>query len=117
MYQVELIREDQHARPQVVEFYTVPIGGPDDYRCPEETLSFDQAKQISFHLAIGDETGEIDQWKWRVGEFPVCPFCDLPVAEGIPLCPRCESISGEAACQPPSDKVRQLDVYTSHGHI
>jgi hypothetical protein len=93
MYQVRLIREEQSARPPVVEFYTVPIRGPDDYQCePWRIISFEQAEQISHDLALGSQSGEIDEWKWQVGEFSVCPFCDRPVEEGIPLCPACESI-------------------------
>ena len=93
MYQVRLIREEQSAHPPVIEFYTVPICGPDDYQCePRRIISFEQAERISHDLAIGSLTGEIDEWKWQVGEFSVCPFCDRPVEEGIPLCPSCESI-------------------------
>ncbi len=109
MYQVQLIREEQHGRPPVIEFYAVPIRGPDDYRCPERIISFKQAEQISYDLAIGSESGEIGEGKWQVGEFPVCPFCDRPVEEGIPLCRFCESITGEAARQPPTGKVWPLD--------
>jgi len=109
MYQVELIGEGQPARPQVIEFYTVPIRGPDDYQCPRQIMPFDQVEQISFDLAVVNESGEIDGWTWRVGEFPVCPFCDRPVVEGIPLCPVCDSFSGEAARLLPTGKVWQLD--------
>ena len=93
MCQVRLIREKQFSYPPVIEFYTVPIRGPDDYHCePQRVISFEQAEQISHDLAIGSETGEIDEWKWEAGEFSVCPICDRPIEEGIPLCPACESI-------------------------
>ena len=109
MYQVGLTRKGQSGRAPVIEFYTVPIRGPDDYQCRRKIISFAQAEQISRDLAIGSTTGEVDQWIWRVGEFPVCPFCDRPVDEGIPLCPSCESISGETAREPPTGKIWQLD--------
>ncbi len=93
MYQVELIREEQSAHPPVIEFYTVPIRGPDDYQCePRRIISFEQAERISRDLAIGGKAGEIEEWKWRVGEFSVCPVCNRPIEEGMPLCPPCESI-------------------------
>ncbi len=93
MYQVELIREEQSGRGPVIEFYTVPIRGRDDYQCePRRIISFEQAGRISRDLAIGPKTGEIDEWKWRAGEFSVCPFCDRPVDEDLPLCPLCKSI-------------------------
>jgi hypothetical protein len=93
MYQVELIREKPSAHRVIIEFYAVPICGLDDYQCePRRIISFEQAKRISHGLAIGNKTGEIGEWKWRVGEFSVCPICDRPIEEDLPLCPACESV-------------------------
>jgi len=101
MHQVELIRDEWTGRPPVVEFYKVPIRGPDDYQCePRRLISFEQAKRISRDLAFGFTTGEIDQWKWRAGEFSFCPMCDRPVEEGLPLCPHCESILAPGGSTP-----------------
>jgi hypothetical protein len=93
MYQVRLIRGKHFARPPIVEFCRVPIRGPDDYQCePRTIISFEQAEQISHDLAMGKEAGAIDEWTWQAGEFSVCPFCDRPIKDDIPLCPVCESV-------------------------
>lgn len=106
MHQVKLIREKRSSRPPVIEFYTLPIQGADDYQCdPPRTISFEQAERISQDLAAGRETGQIDEWQWLAGEFQMCPFCDRPVEDGMPLCRPCESILA-AGRKPPADECR-----------
>jgi hypothetical protein len=101
MHQVRLIPEEPSAHSPIIEFYTVPIRGPNDYQCESRGgISFEQAEQISYELAIGSQTGEIDEWKWEVGEFSVCPICDRQIEEGIPLCPICESILAQGGKTP-----------------
>jgi hypothetical protein len=106
MHQVKLIRQQQSSPPPVIEFYTLPIRGAKDYQCqPPRAISFEQAERISQDLDAGRETGQIDDWQWLAGEFPVCPFCDRPVEEGMPLCRPCESILAAGRKQP-ADKHR-----------
>jgi hypothetical protein len=108
MHQIRLIPVGRAVRPTVVEFYTIPIRGPDDYCCElQKSLSFEQAREISRDLANGRQTGEIGEWKWEAGEFSVCPICDRSVEDGVPLCSACESVLAQDGKAP--DDGRGMD--------